>query len=245
MPKNLKQEFARFLQLNGSSDLSQLVIKCSLDYSNAGYAYYAGFRKGDNWNKYALDFTIEGVKSVVEQLQSRKAALREKLNVFLKPNTSGYLVRSICFIISDDEVEITLPETDEDDFQTLNRDIHDALAKNEPVLVLDRLHTFAIKYLRDLCQKHGISVSSKDGKLHPLHNLVGSLSKYYDQNNMFESEFSKMAMKMSISLFDSYNEIRNNQSYAHDNKVLDNNESAYVVRMLSATLTFIESIEGT
>ena len=76
-----------------------------------------------------MDFTIEGVKSVVEQLQSRKAALREKLNVFLKPNTSGYLVRSICFIISDDEVEITLPETDEDDFQTLNRDIHDALAK--------------------------------------------------------------------------------------------------------------------
>ena len=131
IPRNLKQEFARFLQLNGNVNISQLVLKSNLDYSNVGYAYYAGLRKGDNWNKYALDFTFEGIKSIIDQLQPCKTMLYNKLSVFLRPNTSGYLVRNINFIISDDEVEITLPDTLDDDFETLNRDIYDALAKNE------------------------------------------------------------------------------------------------------------------
>ena len=244
IPRNLKQEFARFLQLNGNVNISQLVLKSNLDYSNVGYAYYAGLRKGDNWNKYALDFTFEGIKSIIDQLQPCKTMLYNKLSVFLRPNTSGYLVRNINFIISDDEVEITLPDTLDDDFETLNRDIYDALAKNEPVLVLDRLHTFAVKYLRELCQKHGISVSTQDGKLYPLHNLVGSLAKYYEHNNVFESEFSKKAMKMSISLFDSYNAIRNDKSFAHDNDLLDKREATYVVKILADTLTFIDEIEN-
>ena len=103
--------------------------------------------------------------------------------------------------------------------------------------------TFEYKYLRKVCQKYNIPISDNE-KFYPLHDLVGKLVKYYEQNGKFETDFSKMAMKMSISLFDSYNAVRNNKSYAHDNKVLDNREAVYVVRMLSATLAFIESIES-
>ena len=126
----------------------------------------------------------------------------------------------------------------------LSRDISESLAKNEPELVLDRLHTFSIKFLRDICQKHCIDTSTEDGRKYPIHSLAGSIAKYYEQNNCFKSEFSKKALKMSISLFDSYNAVRNDNSYAHDNDLLNKSEAKYVIRILSDTISFINEIEN-
>lgn len=242
IPDNLLQGFTRFLELNDGKEFAQFLKSCNLYYEDLGYAYYAGIR-GDTWNKKALDFTIEGSESTINKIKPYEETITDMLQKYLKPVASGYLVRNIDYIINETDTEITLPETTGDDFETLSRDIHDALAKNEPVLVLDRLHTFSMKYFREVCQKYGLQISTQDGQLYPLHSLVGNLAKYYEQNNVFISDFSKKAIKMSISLFDRYNAVRNNQSYAHDNKLLDKREAAYVVRTLSATLTFIDEIE--
>lgn len=51
------------------------------------------------------------------------------------------------------------------------------LAKNKPALVLDRLHTFAVKYLRDLCEKYGIATEDPNGKKIALHGLAGENKK--------------------------------------------------------------------
>ena len=245
IPNNLLQGFTRFLELNGKKQLAQLLNGCKLYYDDLGYAYYAGMR-GDNWNKRALDFTIEGTENTINTIKTCKKTIAEMLQKFLKPSESGYLVRKIdCLICETDaKSDIILPKRTGDDFATLSRDIRDALAKDEPVLVLDRLHTFSMKYFRELCQRHNIEVSAQDGQLYPLHNLVGSLVKYYEQNHLFESDFSKKAVKSSISLFDSYNAIRNDQSFAHDNALLDKREAAYVVRILTDTLAFINEIEN-
>ena len=68
--------------------------------------------------------------------------------------------------------------------------------------------------------------------------------KYYDLNNVFESDFVQQALKMSISTFERYNSIRNNKSYAHDNDVLNKAEATYVVTIITATLTLIHKIEN-
>lgn len=70
------------------------------------------------------------------------------------------------------------------------------------------------------------------------------MTKYYDENSAVQSEFTKTALKSSINLFDKYNAVRNNQSYAHDNAILDDVEAEYVVRIMSATLNLIDSIEN-
>lgn len=244
IPANLSQEFTHFLELNGRNELAQLLKGCKLYYEDLGYAYYAGMR-GDNWNKKALDFTIEGTENTINKIKHYTRVVADMLQKFLKPSTSGYLVRNIDFLISEaeDYNDIVLPERTGDDFATLSRDIRDALAKDEPVLVLDRLHTFSMKYFRELCKGHNIKVSDQDGQLYPLHSLVGSLVKYYELNDLFESDFSKKAVKSSISLFDSYNAIRNDQSFAHDNALLSKREATYVVRILTDTLAFIDEIE--
>jgi hypothetical protein len=52
-----------------------------------------------------------------------------------------------------------------------------------------------------------------------------------------------MAIQTSISLFDAYNNIRNNQSYAHDNEILDNMEASFAVKSMANLVTFIDSVE--
>ncbi len=220
LPENFQKSFVHFLDINGNKNLAHLIMKSNIEYSNLGYAHYAGVR-GDVWDKYALDFTIESDENTISKMKSLSMAIKEWLRKFLNPNKTGYLVRYVEFLVRDSGIEIALPEKCGDDFETLSQDIADALAKNEPVLVLDRLHTFSVKYIREICHKHSIPIATPNGQMYPLQSLAGSLVKYYESNNVFGSDFAKQALKMSISLFDSYNAIRNDRSFAHDNSVLD------------------------
>ena len=131
----------------------------------------------------------------------------------------------------------------EDTLKTLLDDIQDSLFKNKPALVLDRLHTFAVKYLRDLCAKYGIATEDPNGKKIALHGLAGKLKRHYENSGVISSKFALMAIQSNISLFDSYNEIRNERSYAHDNPILNDIEADFVVRAMANVLAFLDKIE--
>ncbi|MHB1421067.1 MAG: abortive infection family protein [Bacillota bacterium] len=141
-------------------------------------------------------------------------------------------------------VKLDIPvEKKDDTLKTLLEDINNALARNKPTLVLDRLHTFATKLLRQICTDNGITVVDDKARNLPLQSLAGMLKKHYEQNNVFDSDFTPLAVKNNIALFDRFNAIRNDQSYAHDNEVLGNMEAEFVVRTMINTITFIDTIE--
>lgn len=242
LPDNFQQSFIRFLIQNGVKNVPQLLSKSVITYDDAGLAYYAGL-KGDVWNKRALDFTIQSSADNIQSIKTYFNVIKSWLDKFISPSVSGYLTRKIDFIVRDVGIDVELPQNRGDDFEALNQDIAESLSQNEPTMVLDRLHTFSVKFIRDICTKHDIAITSENGDFYPLHNLVGSLVKYYKKNNVIESDFSERVLKSSISLFESYNFIRNNKSYAHDNKVLSKQEAEYVVKIVSATLSYIEKIE--
>ena len=242
LPENFQEQLIRHCQLNKCSDIAQRLARCTLDYEDVGLAFYAGL-KGDNWDKKALDFTIGGSENDTSYLKLKRKTLESIIHKLLRPSKTGFLLRNIDFIIEDSGFKVVLPDEQGETFETLSRDIHDALNKNEPTLVLDRLHTYSTKYLREICQKHEISIADSSGNHYALHSLVGSLAKYYKTNNMFKSDFAEQALKMSISTFEKYNDIRNTKSYAHDNDVLDKAEAAYAISIVTATLTFINRIE--
>lgn len=242
MPKDFKNRLFQLLRQNNGVDVAQAFQRCTYEYEEKGYAHYAGL-SGDTWNKKAIDFTIEGSEQDINILKSREKLLKEMIGKSLRPSTSGYLVDDINYIVTED-MEIFLPEEQGETFEILSCDIHDALSKGEPTLVLDRLHTYTTKYLREICSNHGISIADDTGKNYPLHSLAGALSKYYSKNNIVQSEFVEQTIKMSSSLFEKYNTIRNLQSYAHDNEVLNKAEAIYVVTVITATLTLIHEIES-
>ena len=139
--------------------------------------------------------------------------------------------------------QIVLPKKKEETLQTLMEDINNALARNKPELVLDRLHTFSTKLLRKICEDNEITVKDKKGVYFPLHSLAGMLRKKYENEHLFQSSFTALAIQNSISLFDKYNEIRNVQSYAHDNEILDSMEAEFAVRVMANLITFIDKAE--
>jgi hypothetical protein len=97
-----------------------------------------------------------------------------------------------------------------------------------------------IKYVRYLCEKHGI----KYEKNNPIHNLFGSYIKFLNKNGLIESQITARILKSSIGILDLFNSVRNNQSFAHDNPLLNYEESILIFNNISCIIRFIESIES-
>jgi hypothetical protein len=139
---------------------------------------------------------------------------------------------------------VEIPEAIAGNMQLLQQDIERNIASNTPELVLDRLHTFATQYMRDICTKHDIPIADGNGKNYSLDALVAKLKKFYENENYFSSEFCLVAIRNSIDLFAKFNDIRNSSSFSHPNPVLEKHEAEYVVKTIANTLMFIDKIEN-
>lgn len=138
-----------------------------------------------------------------------------------------------------DNVEALTPNANEKDFALLSQSIRASIDKNQPEQALDRLHTFVVKYIRALCTEHAI-LFDKDT---PLHSLFGGYVKFLQSNDLIESEMSIRILKSSISVLDAFNDVRNNQSFAHDNPMLNYNESVLIFNDISNIIRFVSSVE--
>lgn len=138
---------------------------------------------------------------------------------------------------------ISIPAAATNTLKLVREDIERNCNNGTPELALDRLHTFATEFFRSVCQKHGIRIEDDRGNNLPLQSLVGMLKNWYANNNYFDSEFSVVAIQNTIIIFDRYNSIRNNQSAAHPNTMLNKEEASYVVHIVAETLSFIDRIE--
>lgn len=131
------------------------------------------------------------------------------------------------------------PNSLDKDFASLAKLIKDSIEKNEPELALDRLHTFVIKYIRQLCDNYYLVYSKEDA----LQNVFGKYVKHIIAQKVIDSEMSIRILKFSISILESFNDIRNNKSFAHDNAILNYNESVLIFNNITNIIKFIEAIE--
>lgn len=153
-----------------------------------------------------------------------------------------------CYAIADrlyqdtklENVDVIQPYSEERDFALLAKSIRESIQKNEPETALDRLHTFVVKYVRRLCDKHGISYD----KDKPLQSIFGEYVKFIKQNGIINSAMTERILKSSISVLDAFNDVRNNHSFAHDNPILNYDESMLIFGNIANLIEFIESIEG-
>lgn len=120
----------------------------------------------------------------------------------------------------------------------LINDINESIKNGNPELTLDRLHTYLNYYFKDLCDKHEIKYDEKEDKLN-------QIFKKYEKNisKKIESELSKTILKQTVSIFDKYNYVRNNKSYAHDNNILNSAESLLIYNNIVNIYEFIKTIE--
>lgn len=136
-------------------------------------------------------------------------------------------------------VDAILPNTDERDFWVLAEQIKDLINNDQPEVALDRVHTFMVRYIRELCDKY--NVQADPGK--PLHSIFGEYVKYLKREGLIESSMSELILRSSISVLDAFNDVRNNQSFAHDNHILNYDESLLIFNNIASLVKFIESLE--
>ncbi len=126
-----------------------------------------------------------------------------------------------------------------DEFKVLTENIIDLITKNQPEVGLDRLHTYLMKYFREICEKYSIQIEKET----TLNSLIGLYIKELEKRSMIESEMAKRILKSSISVLEAFNSVRNDKSFAHDNKVLNYEESILIFNNIVNMVKFINIIE--
>ncbi len=139
-----------------------------------------------------------------------------------------------------EDIQSIKAELSENDFSLLAKQIRESIEKNEPEAALDRLHTYMVKYVRRLCEKHKLDLK-KDKTLNA---LFGKYTKYLVSEELIESKMTEKILRYSINIFDAFNDIRNNRSFAHDNKILNYEESILIFKNMTATKKFIDYVES-
>lgn len=152
------------------------------------------------------------------------------------------LVKEIAYRIRDNAHAVNLdalaPNAPGWEFESLSESVKEAISRGEPQAALDRLHTFMVKFVRELCKKHSIETGTK-----PLHSLFGEYIKYLRDNSLIESKMTGAILRTCNSTMESFNDVRNNQSLAHDNTVLNQQEAYFIASHVAALVQFLRSIE--
>ena len=125
------------------------------------------------------------------------------------------------------------------DFNLLSETIRKSIEDNQPEVALDRLHTYLVKYVRELCNRHSIKFETHEA----LHGIFGKYVKHVISQGHVKSVMSERILRFSINVIDSFNEVRNSQSFAHDNPILNYDESILIFNNVSALVKFINTLE--
>lgn len=139
-----------------------------------------------------------------------------------------------------EEIDVIKESENDKDFSLLAKSIKESIEKNEPEVALDRLHTYVMKFIRRLCDKHGIEMKKSES----LNAIFGKYVKYLVSEKKVESQMTERILKYSIHVIEAFNDIRNNKSFAHDNPILNYSESVLIFNNVTNSIKFIETIEN-
>lgn len=182
LPNNFHKRVVQLLQQSEKANVAEAFQRCEYEYEDVGLAYYAGL-VGDNWNKKAVDFILEGLQDDITILKKADGILKDAIRRSLRSTVSGYLVRNITYFVSDIINDITnLHASNEErlnaDITTANTVLCDLIKIGERVCLNSKYDTTSSEnsindYFRDMLfsrdynevkdqTRHGISSSGKD-----------------------------------------------------------------------------------
>lgn len=138
------------------------------------------------------------------------------------------------------ELDALAALSDDRDFEVVAKAVRTAIDSNSLESGLDRLHTFVTKYLRSICSLRGLTVTREK----PLHSLLGEYIKRLRDSGHIESEMTSRILKSSISTLEAFNDVRNNQSLAHDNPMLNYEEALLIFNHVASSIRFLKAIEA-
>lgn len=138
------------------------------------------------------------------------------------------------------DLDAIAPMGESRSFDALAFEARKAIDDGKPEIGLDRLHTYVISYLRKRCDHHGVQTTKAD----PLHSVMGKYVRVLRDATLIRSEMADRIIRSSISTLESFNTVRNDQSLAHDNEILDSDESLFIYNHVCALIRFLQRIDA-
>lgn len=77
-----------------------------------------------------------------------------------------------------------------------------------------------------------------------MHSVFGEYVRALRDSGHLESVMTERILKSSISVLAAFNDVRNNRSLAHDNPILNYEESLLIFNHVAASIRFIRSLEA-
>jgi hypothetical protein len=90
-----------------------------------------------------------------------------------------------------------------------------------------------------VCEKHGIDAQREK----PLHSLMGEYIKVLKSYGLVDSVVTERILKSTISVLEAFSTVRNDESLAHDNPVLNYNESLLVLSQVISIVRYMRALE--
>lgn len=210
-----------------------------LDIYEPRYEYDSGSKA----NRLRAFWSLESnhmVAKLLGDLFEEWDELKERSSPLQPPEECLKIVRRLKESAPVPDIRTVVPISDERGFEQLAKSVRESIERDEPEAGLDRLHTYLVKFFRSLCKKHGIAFDQKK----PLHSLAGEYVKTLKTKGLIHSDMTERILKSTISIMEALNNVRNNQSYAHDNDVLNYDESILIFAHVTSAIRFIQSVEG-
>ncbi len=129
--------------------------------------------------------------------------------------------------------------TGDEAFTLLAESVRKSIEDNKPVEALDGLHTYMIKYSKKLCDKYSIYYTED----HPLHSIFGSYVRNIKEKDIVESNMTLKILGSYVKMLDTYNGVRNNESLAHDNDIINDNGALLILNCIANLVRFVDELE--
>lgn len=139
-----------------------------------------------------------------------------------------------------ENISVIRPNSDDASFAVLAVAVRDLIEQDKPEEALDRLHTFAMNYMRVLCDRHEISYARDTN----LNAIFGGYVKKIKTLGLIKTDMAERILLNTIQVMSGFNDVRNNHSLAHANPLLGYDESVLIFSNISGVIRFLEHIES-
>lgn len=103
------------------------------------------------------------------------------------------------------------PNAPDQNFEVLAKELRSAIDSDRPEVALDRLHTFAIKFIRAIYSRHFKRTPDQNATAN---SLLSEYANDLRNRHLLGSKMASEILKSSARVLDEFNHVRNNQTLA-------------------------------
>jgi len=137
-------------------------------------------------------------------------------------------------------IEVLRPNDKDETFDVLAQQVRGFIESGTPALGLDRLHTFMVRYVRNLYKNHFGKTPDEKATLN---SLLGQVANDLRSQGLIKSGMASEILRGATRVLEEFNHVRNKQTLAHDNNDLITDAEAYFIyQNVAASVRYLQAL---